>query len=135
MYSLISLQNELLNNDWFWKNANSKAFNPLSSLNEDSNKYTIKMELPGLSEKDLDISFQNNTLIIKGEKRVDYDHTENNVHYVTRQYGSFNKQIPLNVALVDMDNINASLNQGVLTVTIPKKERQERILKISVKSD
>jgi HSP20 family protein len=96
------------------------AFAPAADVYEDENHVTLKLEVPGIDEKDLDIRVENNTLIIKGERKFEKDEKEENFRRVERQYGSFVRSFTL-PSTMDSDNINASYDKGVLSITIPKR--------------
>ena len=98
----------------------SAAFAPPADVYEDENHVTLKLEVPGIEEKDLDIRVENNNLIIKGERKFEKEEKEENFRRVERQYGNFVRSFTL-PATVDTDNINANYDKGVLTISMPKR--------------
>ena len=88
---------------------------------ETPEKVTVKAELPGLDPKEIDISLVGDLLTIKGEKKSEREENKENYHLVERSYGSFSRALRLPAA-VDIDQIDAKYDQGVLTITCPKKE-------------
>ena len=96
------------------------AFAPLTDVYEDDNHVTLKLEVPGIDEKDLDIRVENNNLIIKGERKFENEEKEENFRRVERQYGTFVRSFSL-PSTVDTDNINANYDKGVLSITMPKR--------------
>ena len=80
----------------------------------------VKLELPGIAREDCDIQVDNDTLRIRGEKRMDRDHLGENYYVMERAYGSFELVIPL-PSTVEADSAEASLRDGVLRVELPKK--------------
>ena len=107
---------------------------PVADVSEDDKAYKICAELPGLEAEDVDISINNDTLIIKGEKRQEQERKEQNYHMTERSYGSFQRAFTLPDG-VDRDKITADLKQGVLTLTLPKSaEAQKPVKKIEVKA-
>ena len=96
------------------------AFAPATDVYEDENHVTLKLELPGIDEKDLDIRVENNNLIIRGERKFEKEEKEENFRRVERQYGTFVRSFSL-PSTVDTDNINASYDNGVLSITMPKR--------------
>ena len=96
------------------------AFAPPADVYEDENHVTLKLEVPGIDEKDLDIRVENNNLIIKGERKFEKEEKEENFRRVERQYGTFVRSFTLPTT-VDMDNINANYDKGVLTISMPKR--------------
>ena len=118
-----------------------KLFEPLAAgfahlsvdVAEGEKAYTISAELPGVSEKDVEVSVSDNMLVIKGEKRQEKEDKSNN-HYISeRSYGSFRRLFSLPPG-TDADKIEAQFRNGILTVTVPKAvEKQER-RKVEVKA-
>jgi HSP20 family protein len=103
---------------------------PAIDFSEDENAYHLTAELPGLSEKDINLDLSDNMLTITGEKREEKEEKEKNYHYSERRFGSFRRAVQL-PHHVDRDKIEASFKNGVLSVTLPKtsdaKQRQRRI--------
>jgi HSP20 family protein len=107
---------------------------PVVDVAEDDNKYLITAELPGLTEKDVDVSIDGANLVIRGEKHDETKTGGKNYHLVERAYGAFERSffLPDNV---DRTQIKAEVAKGVLTVTLPKTAAaQETAKKIEVKS-
>lgn len=96
------------------------AFAPPTDVYEDENHVTLKLEVPGIDEKDLDIRVENNTLMIKGERKFEREEKEENFRRVERQYGTFVRSFSL-PSTVDTDNINANYERGVLRISMPKR--------------
>jgi HSP20 family protein len=93
---------------------------PSIELNETDKAVTISAELPGLSEKDVQVEIANGVLTLRGEKKS--ERTDNGGRYFSeRYYGSFERQIPLDG--VEEDKTEAKFHDGVLTVTLPKSEQ------------
>jgi HSP20 family protein len=92
---------------------------PAVDVSEDDNAYRITVELPGISEKDLDVSLSDDVITIKGEKREDKEQKQKDYHLIERRYGSFQRSFGL-PASVDREKIAASVDKGVLTLTLPK---------------
>jgi HSP20 family protein len=80
----------------------------------------VTAELPGLEEKDVELRVEDNTLVLRGEKRTEVDDQER--QYSERYYGRFERHVAL-PAEVDDERANATFRNGVLTVTLPKTER------------
>ena len=107
---------------------------PSVDVAEDDKGYKISAELPGLEEKDIEISVTGDMLVMKGEKKQESEKKEKNYYMSERAYGSFQRSfvLPDNV---DRDKIAADLAKGVLTITLPKTaEAQQPAKKIEVKS-
>jgi HSP20 family protein len=88
---------------------------------ESENEYVMKASLPGISLDDLEITYANNTLTIKGEVREEQELEEARYHLRERSYGSFARSITL-PAGVESDKIEANYESGVLTLRLPKAD-------------
>jgi len=112
----------------------AKTWTPRVNVAENDKEVTITAELPGMDEKNIDISVSDNVLTIKGEKHDENEEKGRNFYRMERSFGSFQRSIAL-PAEVEMDKADASFKKGVLTVTLPKsKEAQKEVKKIEVKS-
>ncbi|MDD3183197.1 MAG: Hsp20/alpha crystallin family protein [Alphaproteobacteria bacterium] len=103
-------------------------------VKEDDKAFHVAAELPGLSEKEVDVTFADGMLTIRGEKKVERDEKQDTWHIVERSTGSFLRQLsmPTNV---DEEKIEAKFDKGVLTVTLPKMaEAKSQAKKIEVKA-
>ena len=96
------------------------AFVPAFEAKETENAYVISGDIPGISDKDIDISMHNNVLTIAGSRAVGSKQEGDTYFLVERQYGSFTRSFSLPDA-ADGDAIEAQLQDGVLTLTIGKK--------------
>lgn len=94
---------------------------PAVDILETERGITIKAELPGVEGRDVHISLDNSILTIKGERRSDREFNKENYHRMERAYGSFCRCFAI-PAFVDDDNITAEFRNGLLTITLPKKE-------------
>jgi len=106
------------------------SFFPAMDIAEDDQNLIIKVDIPGMTQKDVSVEIHDNVLIIKGEKKVEDEIKEKNFHVSERRYGSFIRQITLPDYL-QPEKTKAKIKDGVLTITIPKKE-EENLKKISV---
>jgi HSP20 family protein len=108
------------------------SFIPAVDVYEDDKKVVLKLEVPGIEEKDLDVRVENNTLTVKGERKMDREEKEENFHRIERRYGSFFRAFTLPTT-VDADNVAASYQAGVLKLELNKKpEAQPKQIKINV---
>ena len=96
------------------------AFMPQIDVSETGKEVRVTAELPGLDEKDLDVSVTENVLTIKGEKKVEKEAEEGDYYHSERSYGYFNRAIQLPPG-IDAGQAKAKFKKGVLKVTIPKK--------------
>ena len=105
---------------------------PRVDFSEDGSNYYVNAELPGLSENDVDVSYDDGVLRITGEKSQSREDTERDVHVTERLYGKFARDLPIGHD-VKPDQIEASFKDGVLTITLPKAAERETTKKIAVK--
>lgn len=97
----------------------SGAFSPKVDVSESDREVRVTAELPGMEEKDIEVSVNRDSLTIKGEKKDEREDKGRDYHLLERSYGSFSRTVPLSVE-VDSDRIEAAFRKGVLTVTLPK---------------
>ena len=117
-----------------WGSDGEYAFSPSIDVNDSEKELTVRAELPGLKEEDLDISIDDEYLTLKGEKKFEEERKENGATYVESSYGSFQRVIPLGVD-IDLDAVDASMKNGVLTIALPKKDSpNQKKRTISVRS-
>ena len=108
------------------------SFTPAVDIYEDAHKVVLKLEVPGIEEKDLDVRVENNTLTVKGERRFEAEEKEQNFHRIERRYGSFFRAFTL-PSTVDAEHVAASYTAGVLKLELAKKpEAQPKQIKINV---
>jgi len=108
------------------------SFVPAVDVYEDAQKVVLKLEVPGIEEKDLDVRVENNTLTVKGERKLEKEEKEENFHRIERRYGSFFRSFRL-PGTVNTENVQASYNAGVLKLELAKKpEAQPKQIKINV---
>lgn len=99
---------------------------------EDDKAYHVTAELPGMSEKDVEVTFADNTLTISGEKKEEKEVKEDNYHRRERSFGSFRRSFTLPVE-VDEEKIAASFKDGIMTIDLPKsKSAQKKAKKITI---
>eukprot|EP01034_Spumella_vulgaris_P027883 gene27883-34666_t len=108
----------------------TKPMIPLMSadLVESDKDFNVHVDLPGVSEQDLDISIQDRTLVIKAERKIVNEEDNDRVHRRERQYGKVQRRIMLPVN-ADMDKAQVQFTNGVLNVAFPKKEGTESGIK------
>jgi len=104
---------------------------PPVDLREENDKLVLEMELPGLKKDDVEISLENNVLTIKGERKFEKEEKKENFHKIERSYGKFARSFSLPTT-VKPDGIDASLKDGILTVSLPFAE-EAKPKKISIK--
>lgn len=97
------------------------AWDPSTDIYEDKEEYLFKMELPGVKKEDLEIELNNQTLVIKGEKKESQEMKKENFYRIESAAGSFSRSFRLPNS-VDNSKIKASLKDGILEVHVPKQE-------------
>lgn len=95
------------------------AFNPRVDVTENDKEIKVAAELPGLDEKDVEVSLSNDMLTISGEKKAEKEDKGENYYRLERSYGSFQRVIPL-PAEIEADKVEATFKNGVLQITLPK---------------
>ena len=106
---------------------------PSLDVHETEQAYKVTAELPGLEQKDVDVSLRDNILIISGEKREEHKEEDGGRTYAERTFGRFQRTIPLE-AEVDADKVQATFKNGVLTVEAPKNPAaRDKARRIEVK--
>lgn len=114
-----------------WKEG---TFTPKVNVSETDKEIQITAELPGMDEKDVEVSLENDVLRIRGEKKQEKEEKGKNYHRIEHSYGSFERAIPLPSEIL-ADKVNASFKKGVLSITMPKSEKAlEKSRKIEIKS-
>jgi len=110
-------------------------FVPTVDARESDKEITVLAELPGMDEKDIEVSLANDALTVKGEKKEEKEEKDKSYWHVERRYGSFRRVIPLPDG-IETDKVSATFKKGVLTVTIPKSAKTESAgKKITIKSE
>jgi len=92
---------------------------PAVDITEDDASFKLSAELPGMTEKDIQVSLSGNTLVIKGEKRQEREEKDKGYHLSERIYGEFQRSFLLPES-ADSEKVDAQFANGVLTVTVPK---------------
>jgi HSP20 family protein len=109
----------------------SSSFAPAVDVYEDEHNVTLKIEVPGIDEKDIDVRIENNTLTVHGERKIEKEEKEENYRRVERQYGSFTRTFNL-PPTVEAEKVQADYDKGVLRITLPKKaEAKPKQIKVN----
>ena len=112
------------------QNASPQRWVPAMDLTEAEDHFVLKADLPGLSEDDVSIEVQDNTLTISGERSAEHVQREKGWHRIERSFGRFSRALTLPDG-VNPDGVSAEFDRGVLSVRIPKPEaRQPRKIAI-----
>jgi HSP20 family protein len=114
--------------------ASNRPWSPAVDIFETENELVLKADLPEVSQKDIDVRMENQTLTIAGERRFETDETKKGFHRIERSYGQFVRSFAVPNTF-DTEKIGAEFHNGVLTVSLPKKEAAKpRQVKVEVKA-
>jgi HSP20 family protein len=100
---------------------NNRPWAPAVDVYETENDLVFKADLPEVELKDIDVRVENQTLTIAGQRRFEKQNSGGGYHRIERNYGNFTRSFSVPNTF-DTDHVNASYKNGVLTVTLPKKE-------------
>ena len=107
---------------------------PAVDIQETENELVVKADVPDMEMKDIDVRMENGTLTLRGERKFEAEKTEGGWHRVERSYGTFERAFTL-PDTVNPEGVKADYKNGVLTVTLPKKEvAKPRQIKVNVVS-
>jgi HSP20 family protein len=106
-------------NDW-------RAVTPTIDLAEDEKELVVTAELPGLNEKDFEVTLSGDVLTIRGEKRAEQEEKKGGATYIERRFGSFARSIRLPFEVRD-EKVDARYDKGVLTIRVPKPPEVQRV--------
>ena len=110
----------------------SSNWRPSVDIFEDDDKLVLSVEVPGIDKKDIKINVENNVLSISGERKFEQEEKKDNFRRIERRYGSFYRSFTLPRA-VDTEKIEATTKNGVLEITLPKREEAKpRQIEVSV---
>ena len=111
------------------------SFAPPVDIYEDEHTIAVKMEVPGIDEKDIDVRIESNTLTVHGERKIEKEEKEENFRRIERQYGSFTRSFTL-PSSIDMGQVSANYDKGVLKISLAKKaEAKPKQIKVNVGSE
>lgn len=108
-------------------------FSPSIDISETAERIKVTAELPGMEEKDISVTLEDEHLLLSGERKQETKEEGEDYCHREMSYGSFRRLIPLD-AKIDADKVEASFKKGVLTITLPKlpseKSRKGRLIEI-----
>jgi HSP20 family protein len=111
------------------------SYAPPVDIYEDEHNITLKVEVPGIDEKDIDVRIENTTLTVHGERKIEKEEKEENFRRVERQYGEFTRSFTL-PSSVDPGQVSANYDKGVLKIKLAKKaESKPKQIKVNVGSE
>jgi HSP20 family protein len=130
----LSREMERLFEDFFGRPAEGAQlteWSPLVDVKEEENAFKVSVDLPGMDKDDINIEVESNRLAISGERKFEQEEKKEDHHFVERSYGKFYRSFTL-PSTVQADKIDAAYKDGVLEVTLPKKE-EVKPKKVSIK--
>jgi HSP20 family protein len=110
----------------------TQTWAPAVDIYENDQNLVLKAELPGFDPKDVEVRVEDGALYLKGERKFESDVKQENFHRIERSYGSFTRTFSL-PSSINADNVTAEFKNGLLTLTMPKKEEAKpKTIKIQV---
>ena len=105
---------------------------PLAEISETEDALILKLEVPGMEAKDLDVEVTKDSVSIRGERKQEKATTENGVSKSQFRYGKFERVIPLPIR-INNNNVNAEYKNGILNLTLPKAEEEKnKVVKVNL---
>ena len=135
--SMQEQMNKLLNLSWnhdlSGEDLKEGIWQPSVDIYETEDSIVIKAELPDVDQKDTEVRIEDSTLILRGERKHEGEVKKENYHRIERYFGTFQRSFSLPTT-VQQDNVSATCERGVLTITLPKKEdTRPKQIKVEVK--
>ena len=110
----------------------ARGFVPPVDVYEDEHSIQLKLEVPGIDQKDLDVKVENNVLTVSGERKFEKEEKEENFRRVERRYGSFTRSFTL-PNTVNSEDVSADYNNGVLKIRLGKRaEAKPKQIKVNI---
>jgi HSP20 family protein len=116
----------------FFKFPKKRGFVPLVDIYEKDNKVVMELELPGVKKEDIEVKIEGDRLIITGEVKEEKEVKKENYYRSERRYGKFERSFTID-RNISPEEINAEYKDGILKITLPKKEVEEEVKKIEIK--
>ena len=109
------------------------AWVPALDIRETEDRFEVTVDLPGMRSGDVEVTFEDGTLTIRGQREFTREEGEGQYHRIERSYGSFARSVRL-PRVADAERIEASFDNGVLTVLVPKRdEAKPRTIEVTAK--
>ena len=105
----------------------SRPWSPAVDIFETEDALTLRADLPDVKTEDIDVRVENNTLTLKGSRKFEKDENAKGYHRIERSYGDFLRSFAV-PPTVETDNVEAQYKNGVLTITLPKKQKSTQML-------
>jgi HSP20 family protein len=111
-----------------------QGITPAVDIDETEKEMVITAELPGVSDKDVEVNLVGDMLIIKGEKKAEHEQKDGDSYYIERRFGSFSRSVRLPFEVSD-EKVDAKFKDGVLTIHLPKPaELQRAVRRVEVRA-
>jgi HSP20 family protein len=128
----IRRQMDRLLDDLIETNGDRPNWSPAAELKDAGDAFVLKLQIPGVDEKDLDIQVTKDTVKIAGELRREQQNQENGYHRSEFRYGKFSRTVGLPIA-VQNDQVQANYKDGILSLTLPKVvEARNKVVKVNL---
>ncbi len=115
----------------FFTRGETEMFEPKFEVADHKDRFVLKADMPGVKEQDVDVKITGNRLVVSGKRECEHEDKSDTYYSCERSYGSFTRAFTLPLEVSDVDHATASLDNGVLTIAIPKKEQaQSRKLEV-----
>jgi len=101
------------------------GLSPRFEVSETDDAIQVTAELPGMDEKDIEVTLENSLLTVKGEKKSEREEKKKNYYFTERSYGHFQRVVPLPTG-VEEEEVKAKFKKGVLSITLPKTEQAKK---------
>lgn len=119
--------------DGWYGDFSPTRFAPSIDIADEKKHIRVTAELPGMEEKDVQVTLNDDALVIRGEKKLEETHEDEGYYRTERSYGVFERAIPLPVE-IDVDRVEATFKKGLLTVRLPKTGRAPASRQIPVRA-
>ncbi len=110
--------------EWLDRPLEAYRWVPPMDVVEEKNGFVVQVDLPGMTKKDIDLTVEDNRLVIAGERKWEEKVDEDRLHRVERGYGKFHRMVAL-PREVDPEKVDATFKDGILTVTVPKTDQSK----------
>ena len=112
-----------------------QGLTPMIDVAESDKEIVVRAELPGLDNKDFEVTLTGDVLTIKGEKKAEHEEKNGDTHYMERRFGSFSRAVRLPFEVED-ETVDAKYDKGVLTIRVPKPaDARKAVRRIEVKAN
>ena len=130
-HSLPNIFERMIDDNFFFDYDNNN-WTPSVDINESSDTFMIKADLPGIKKSDIEVKFEENVLILSAERNIDKSNTNGKYHFSERRSGTFSRSFKLPKSVKE-EKITANFDNGVLSIIVPKMEdaiTSNRLIKV-----